>query len=328
MRGRPVPVASSCITALALFACSESAAPSGYVVTSLTYAEIFEGDSVLVRAQWRNHANQPVEPKPSVQVLTPEISSVRIDEELTARPVPELAFWILGAGVGRGEVAVHNGESDTVVIVVQVFPTEFDGSISPMSAGFTDLITVTPGTIPWDGSEWVSIGGVAASWVEEQTDSVLVVRLPGLASTGAYDVSVNEQGPLDISLGGPTMAVTSVFVPNDTAPGKDITTGPFPQSFFIQLREDGPGDYYYVEPVTELRLTVSLEWISPNADLDIYPLDCITGDTLTMDAAWWYNNPEVLVDTVSAGGCRVYHFHMYRGSRDTSATAEVTFRSP
>lgn len=318
----------ACATTLALLACSESSAPSGYVITSVSFAQLFRGDSVMVRAQSRDAADQPTDPIPSVQSLAPALVTVRVDEGQTARPVPELVFWIHAAGVGRGDVAVFDDWGDTVRIAVQTFPNEFDGTISPMSGDFADLIAVTPGSIPWDGDEWVSIGGVAANWVDEQSATMILTRIPGLPALGVHEVMVHDQGPLQITLGGPTIDVTSLFMPHQTPPGSNITAGPFPQSFFIQLHEKGPGDYYYIEPAEELTLRVSLAWKVADTDLDIYPLDCFTGDTLTMDAAWWYNNPEILVDTVSAGGCRIYHFHMYNGSRDTSATAEVTFQLP
>ncbi len=306
-------------------ACSDTTAATGFLVTSLSYAELFVGDSVLVRAQHRDPAGAPDEPVPAAYSMTPDIVSVRIDEEQSARPVPELVFWIEAVGVGRGEVAVVDERGDTARVVVQAFPTSFDGTVTPQAAGFADLVTITPGSVPWDGDEWVSVGDVEGVWIESRSLASLVIRAPGLTATGSYDLVVRGQGPLDIDL-GTTIDITSVFVPHDEAPGADLTAGPFPQTFFIQLSQDARNDYYYIAPTADLALTLRLEWMSERrTDLDLLPLYCATGDTLSIAAAT-LANPEILSDTVPAGACHTYQFLWYSGT--PSATARVTITSP
>jgi hypothetical protein len=310
---------------LSTSACSDGAAPDGYLVTSLSYAELFVGDSVLVRAQRRNAAGTPEEPVPEVHSLTPDIVFVGIDQEQSARPVPELVFWIEAVGVGRGEVAVVGERSDTAWVIVQAFPASFDGTVTPRTAGFADRVTIAPGSVPWDGDEWVSVGDVRGIWVESRSLTSLVIRMPGLSAPGTHDLVVHDQGPLDLTLGTP-IDVTSVFVPHAAAPGANLTGAVFPRTFFIQLGEDARDDYYYVAPAIELPLTIRLEWTSePWVDLDLLPLDCTTGDTLSIVAAT-LANPEILSDTVPAGACHTYRFLWYSGTR--SATAKVTITSP
>lgn len=306
-------------------ACGDATGPDGYVVTSVSYAELFVGDSVLVRAQHRDPAGTPEDPVPVVHSVTPDIISVQIDEEQTMRPVPELVFWIEAVGVGRGKVAVVGEGGDTAWVAVQVFPTSFDGTVTPRSARFAGLVMLTPGSVPWDGDEWVSVGDVEGVWIESRSLTSLVIRAPGLPATGHYDLVVHDQGPHAIAL-PTTFDVTSVFVPHAEAPGANLTAGPFPQTFFIQLSEDARDDYYYVEPAGDRPLTLSLEWTTERrVDLDLLPLDCITGDTLSIEAAT-LANPEVLSDTVPAGACHTYRFLWYSGT--PSATARVTITSP
>jgi hypothetical protein len=181
----------------------------------------------------------------------------------------------------------------------QVVSTVFSGTLSVTSGGFTDPLIITRDpNIPWDGNEWVLIGGIEP-WVVAQNLSSISVLVPDVA-LGNQTMEIGGQGPGDV-LQTVTFNITSQFTPNsDYTTAPDISGGPFPMDFYISLSDAEPLHFLTVAPGADLGLRVRIEW-QTGADVDIYWTDeNVTQDVGNYDGAT-VSQPEVSTTTVPGG---------------------------
>jgi alpha-tubulin suppressor-like RCC1 family protein len=181
----------------------------------------------------------------------------------------------------------------------QVVSTAFSGTLSVTSGGFADLLIVTRDpAIPWDGDEWVEIGGIEP-WYVAQNLNTITVLVPDVP-LGAQTIEIGDQGPGQVSQTA-NFNITSRFMPHtvpSTAP--DLTGGPFPLEFYISLSTASPDDFYTLAPGTDQGLRVIIEW-QTGADLDIYWMDEFASfDVFNYDGAGT-SNPEMSTATLPGG---------------------------
>ncbi len=206
-------------------------------------------------------------------------------------------------------------------------PTTYQGTVSSTALDFGDTLVVKPAaTLPWDGDEFVTLGDVTSSYLlAANPDSIAVVvpRLP----TGATDLLVLNQGAeqrIDV-LG---VSITSTFTaigPDQLARAPDISGGPFPKTFFIELDNDHRDHLVTVAPAADLPLTVTMDW-QTGADLDIYwtsedgqsYIGNFDGATLA--------NPEQTSLTVPGG--ETYRLRFSKFGNHLPSLARVTITSP
>ena len=181
----------------------------------------------------------------------------------------------------------------------EVVGSAFTGNLSIASGGFADQLVITrdPG-IPWDGDEWVEIGGVEPWYVAQHlnTITVLVPDVP----LGIQTIEIGDQGPGQVSQTA-NFNITSRFTPHTnplTAP--DLTGGPFPMEFYISLSTASADDFYTLAPGTDQGLRVIIEW-QTLADIDIYWMDEFASfDVFNYDGAG-ASNPEMSTATLPGG---------------------------
>jgi hypothetical protein len=108
-----------------------------------------------------------------------------------------------------------------------------------------------------------------------------------------------------------------------TAP--DISGGPFPMSFFVELSNSEPEHFVTVSPTANLPLTVTLDW-QTGTDLDIDWMNAdgsanvgpVDGATLA--------NPEQTSTIVPAG--ETYRIRFKRFGNGPATLARVTITAP
>jgi alpha-tubulin suppressor-like RCC1 family protein len=181
----------------------------------------------------------------------------------------------------------------------RVVSTTFSGNLSVTSGGFADALTITRDpSIPWDGDEWVLIGGIEP-WVVSQNLNSMAVLVPDVA-LGSQTMEIGGQGPGDVYQ-TTSFNITSEFTPNsDYTTAPDISGGPFPMDFYISLSDLETVHFLTVAPPSDLGLRVRIEW-QTGADIDIYWTDAgVTQDVGNYDGAT-LSQPEVSTTTVPGG---------------------------
>ncbi|UCF39803.1 MAG: hypothetical protein JSW43_08640, partial [Gemmatimonadota bacterium] len=180
-----------------------------------------------------------------------------------------------------------------------VVSTTFSGSLSITSGAFADLLVITrDAAIPWDGDEYVLVGGIEPWYVSQNLNSI-TVRIPD-APVGTQTIEIGNQGPGDVQQ-TVNFNITAGFIPNGTAAtAPDISGGPFPMDFYISLSDAEAVHFLTVAPPADLGLRVRIEW-QTGADLDIYWTDApVVNDVGNYDGAT-LAQPEVSTTTVPGG---------------------------
>jgi hypothetical protein len=209
----------------------------------------------------------------------------------------------------------------------------FGGTVSSTSLDFGETLVVQPAaSLAWDGDEFVRFGVVPSSFlVESSTDAIAVVvpRLP----VGPRTLFVFQQGA-EQRLEALAVTVASTFTPigvDQLTTAPDISGGPFPMSFFIELSTDDPDHFLTVAPSAELALTVTLEW-QTRADLDIYWTNTDGSEFVGNFDGATLANPEQTGVTVPAGETYRLRFNRFvsspAASRAPPTLARVTITSP
>ncbi|NIM51520.1 MAG: hypothetical protein GTN62_11970 [Gemmatimonadales bacterium] len=212
-----------------------------------------------------------------------------IETELPYDGRYHLMVFGVGGSVGHYEldVDVITGPANTGAECTGGGP--FGGTVSATSGGFADTLVIKPAaTLPWNGGEFVMIGG-ADPWIVDQTLDSIVLLVPNLP-VGQDTVWIHDQGPSLVSQFA-LLDITSSFTRNaDPASAPDVAGGPFPMEFFISLSDTSRDHYLTFAPQIPLAATLSLE-TQTGVDLDI----------------WWWDgsstrlagNPELNASTVN-----------------------------
>jgi hypothetical protein len=181
----------------------------------------------------------------------------------------------------------------------EVVGTAFTGFVNLTSGGFGDTLVIKPASnVPWDGDEWVDIGGAEPYYLDHTLDSIAVV-IPDLL-LGAQTIEIGDQGPGQVYQTR-NINITSRFTPHtDPLTAPDITGGPFPMEFYISLSDANVDEFLTLAPGADLGLRVIIDWQS-GADLDIYWQDEFASiDVFNYDGAG-FSNPEVSTATLPGG---------------------------
>ena len=237
-------------------------------------------------------------------------------------------LWIaIVAGESRAEL-LANAAVAAAHVGQMLSQATFGGSVSSTSLNFGEALIVRPSaSLPWDGDEVVTFGGVPATWVlESSTDAIAVVvpRLP----TGPMELLVYNQGP-EQRTEALAVTVASTFTaigPDRLAAAPDISGGPFPKSFFIELSNDAPDHFVTLAPTTDLPLTVTLEWRT-TADLDVLWMNQDGSNFVGNFDGATLTNPERTSVTVPAGETYRLRFNKF-DTTEPSSLARVTVTSP
>jgi hypothetical protein len=228
-----------------------------------------------------------------------------------------------GTGTATITGTATGGASASATVTVQ--PT-FGGTLSSTSLDFGERLLVQPSpTLPWDGDEYVTIGGVQSSWAYNDMDSIALVvpRLP----TGPAQLVVHNQGPSQVTQHA-DVDVASTFTPNsDPLSGVDISAGPFPMWFYIELSDTESDHWLTLAPSSDLTVTVRLRWETV-ADLDIL--------WTNEDATAWTGNfngatasmPEESTVTIPGGTTYRLWLDLYDSQGASPTLAQVTITSP
>ncbi|UCF18617.1 MAG: hypothetical protein JSU87_11790, partial [Gemmatimonadota bacterium] len=149
-------------------------------------------------------------------------------------------------------------------------PKKFGGTLSTTSLEFGATLIVEPASsLPWDNDEGVRIAGLESSWIAESSVDRISFIVPRL-EVGPTELRVYFQGPDQVTEYA-DVEVASTFTPVGTdeyANGPEISNGPFPMEYFIELSNEDPDHVLTIAPAADLDLTVTLQWMT-GADLDI-----------------------------------------------------------
>jgi hypothetical protein len=231
------------------------------------------------------------------------------------------------AGESRSEL-LANAEA-AAAHVGQTLPLtpSFQGSVNSTSLDFGDTLIVKPSaSLTWDGDEFVSFGEISSSYLlDANPDSIAVVvpRLP----TGPGELLVFNQGTEQV-IQTLAVSITSTFTAiglDQLAAAPDVTNGPFPRSFFIELDNDHRDHFVTVAPAANLPLTVTLDWQTAE-DLDIYWMDQAGGNFVGNFDGATLANPEQTSVTVPAD--ETYRLRFNKFGNGPSSLARVTITSP
>jgi alpha-tubulin suppressor-like RCC1 family protein len=162
---------------------------------------------------------------------------------------------------------VSSGGVWSDVVSFEVVGTSFAGFLSLPGGGFGDTLVVKPASnMPWDGDEYVLIGGEEPFYVDQNLDSI-AIAIPDVP-VASQTLEVGDQGPGDV-IQTRSFLVTSRFTQNtDPLTSPDITAGPFPMEFYISLYDGSPDHFYTLAPGADMGVRVSMEF-QTNADLDV-----------------------------------------------------------
>jgi hypothetical protein len=235
--------------------------------------------------------------------------------------------WVaVVAGGNRAELLANARAAADDVKKQTLTQTTFQGTLSNTSPDFGEILEVQPSaSLPWDGNEVVAFGATTSSYLVSASTSGITTVVPRLP-TGPTELLVFSQGTEERTEVA-NLNIASTFTPIgrdqiETAP--DISGGPFPMSFFIELNADTPDHFLTVAPESEnLSLTVTLDWQN-DADLDIFWTDA-DGNDLGNHQGASLANPEESSQTVSAGETFRLLFNQFG---PTAALARVTIASP
>jgi hypothetical protein len=235
--------------------------------------------------------------------------------------------WVaIVAGETRAQLLTNAQAAADDVKKETLTQATFQGTLSNSSPDFGEILVVQPSaSLPWDGNEAVAFGATPSSYVVSASTSGISTVVPRLP-TGPTELLIFSQGTEErTEVANPTIASTFTPVGRDqieTAP--DISGGPFPMSFFIELNADTPDHFLTVAPaLDDLPLTVTLDWQN-DADLDIFWTDA-DGSDLGNHQGASLANPEESSHTVPAGETFRLLFNQF-GPK--AALARVTITSP
>ncbi len=166
---------------------------------------------------------------------------------------------------------VSSGGVWSDVVSFEVVGTSFAGFLSLPGGGFGDTLVVKPASnMPWDGDEYVLIGGEEPFYVDQNLDSI-AIAIPDL-TLASHTIEVGDQGPGDV-MQTRSFLITSRFTPNiNPLSAPDITAGPFPMEGYISLSDGSPNHFYTLAPGVDMGVRVSVEF-QTGADLDVYWTD-------------------------------------------------------
>jgi hypothetical protein len=162
---------------------------------------------------------------------------------------------------------VSSGGVWSDVVSFEVVGTSFAGFLSLPGGGFGYTLVVKPASnMPWDGDEYVLIGGEEPFYGDQNLDSI-AIAIPDVP-VASQTLEVGDQGPGDV-IQTRSFLVTSRFTQNtDPLTSPDITAGPFPMEFYISLYDGSPDHFYTLAPGADMGVRVSMEF-QTNADLDV-----------------------------------------------------------
>ncbi len=229
--------------------------------------------------------------------------------------------------------ALAPDERDVLGFGAPVTFAPFLGTVSSTSLNFGGTLVVQPAaSLPWDGDEFVTFGSVPSSFVVASDPDAIKVVVPRLP-LGPRTLFVFQQGT-EQRLEALPITVTSTFTPiglDQLTTAPDISGGPFPMSFFIELSKEDPDHVVTVAPAADLPLTVRLEW-QTGADLDIYWTNSDGSEFVGNQDGATLANPEQTSVTVPAGETWRLRFNRFESSPGASTApptlARVTIRSP
>ncbi len=231
-----------------------------------------------------------------------------------------------GVIVDAGDDVLETDDSNNAIASANVTQIAeiFTGTISATVVGFADTVVLKPGPgITWTGSEDVTVQDAQPYFLSRTTDSIAFV-VPSV-SVGKQLLIISNQGTGALAQFD-SLDVTSTFVPNtDPLTAPDISSGPFPNTFFISLSASSPNHFFTVAPATDLRLAVALDWQNSD-DLDIVWKDSLFAVLVGNIDGATLSNPEA--STVDVPGGVTWRLWLNWFSGGTGATmARVTLDS-
>jgi hypothetical protein len=238
-----------------------------------------------------------------------------------------IVWMAVVAGEDRAQLLAH-ATAAAAHVGQAIAQAPFQGTVSSTSLDFGETLVVQPSpSLPWDGDEFVRFGESSSSFVVESGVDAITVVVPRLP-TGPMDLLIYNQGTEQRTEALP-VTIASTFDPIGqdritTAP--DVTAGPFPMSFFIELSNDDPDHFVTVAPSADLALTVKIEW-QTSADVDLlWRNHDATGYEGNFDGAT-SANPEQTSVTVPAGATWRLQFNKW-DTVSPPTLARVTITSP
>jgi hypothetical protein len=277
-------------------------------------------------------------------LLSGGVQSIRIGPGVDVRQLVGIGPSTLGAGESRvyafalvggsnradfeANVQAARAKADGLGFGAPVTYAPFLGSVSNTSLDFGEPLVVEPAaSLPWDGDEFVAFGSTSPSFVLQSSADAITVIVPRLP-IGPSKLFVFQQGS-EQRFEGLDVNVVSTFTPvglDQFAAAPDISGGPFPMSFFIELSNEEPDHILTVAPSANLPLTVQLEW-QTSADLDILWMNQEGSDFAGNFDGATLANPEHSSVTVPAGETWRLRFNKFDTTRPPSL-ARVTITSP
>ncbi|MFQ5549717.1 MAG: hypothetical protein ACE5FJ_00595 [Gemmatimonadales bacterium] len=235
-------------------------------------------------------------------------------------------------GLGIVSATVDGGANSQVSF--EVVPAPFDGTLIGAVSGtsavaYGEALVISPGAIAFDantipgfvdGQDPITFEIDGPSTTGNTASLTILTEQWGI---GQHTITVLQVGPNELAYEG-TFSVTSDAPANfglGSAP--DITAGPYPQNLLMRLTPGDPNQFYILNPVADLDVTVTLNWFDGGNDLDILWVDCpftmFVGNFNGASLA----HPEQSAVTVPAGDCWALWLNLYAGGA-SDAHANIT----
>ena len=282
--------------------------PAGVALLNVPAAAVNSGGTVQLDVAPLNTTQDTIVADTAYIWSSNDESVLTVDSTgLVSAAAPGTAYILVQVPAGGSA----GGGIDSAAI--SVVPGVFDGTLSATAVSPADGITITPGSVAWDGDEGVLIDG-EPTVILEQSATSLIAGVPPLAA-GTYELVVTDQGPNQIS-GSVDIDVSGTYTVN-AFPGLDITTGAYPRNFFFVLDDTNLDDFFSFSPASDLDISVTLTW-NGGADIDILWYACDNSGFVGNFSGATGANPELSAVTVPGGDCWSLWFNNYSG--DTGPT--------
>ncbi len=192
--------------------------------------------------------------------------------------------------VGEGNVNISARASVAADTTPMTVSFTFGGTLSASTAGFTDTLVITPGSLSWDGDETVTVAGVPA-WIASQNASEIRALVPA-TPLGSQILEVGGQGAGDNLGQRAALTVDSTFAPQGSAAAAaNITGGTFPRTYFVSVADTAAFHFERLEPGASMSLAVEVAW-QTGANLDFRVTNATATTTINATGTTG-SNPEV-----------------------------------